>query len=144
MKAIEMARECAAHVAKILPSEKGRIISGYHDDWEEVQSALQMHTMRQAEINAKDAAIAELVDMLANCIDLGHSFESLRAAYDSAKTLIAKHRPDAFARGGGIAEGPDPNALCMTASYSNPPILAAVDLQFERLAPNGETSGENS
>ena len=30
-----------------------------------------------------------------------------------------------------VLERPDPDTLCMTASYSNPPILAAVDLQFE-------------
>ena len=108
--AIEMAREAAGKCFDVRKRKPGaqfgmesahaeRCRNGEGDDYDAVQSALHMHTMRQAEIDAKDADIAELVEALQLFIDRvdGGEIRST-VTYAMFKGLIAKHRPDAFAK----------------------------------------------
>ena len=120
--AIEMAREC--HIAAYIElSDPGSIaqeleralLSGEYDHYGMHKSALAMHTMRQAEIDAKNTDIAELVDVLeaesrylaSDVADAeGYAVHELRARKAAVDALITKHRPDAFAKwADGLIEG---------------------------------------
>ena len=115
--AIEMAREAAGKCFDVRKRKPGaqfgmesahaeRCRNGEGDDYDAVQSALHMHTMRQAEIDAKDADIAELVEALAAAFADPMRLINSESAMNETATLLAKHRPDAFAKwADGVIEG---------------------------------------
>jgi hypothetical protein len=110
MTAIEMARECAGRCfddRKIKPGAiyvmenayAERCRKGGGDDYDVVQSALHMHTMRQTEIDAKDAALAELVQCLSECEGALAPLAkepNVNPWLIDVRRLLAKHRADVF------------------------------------------------
>jgi hypothetical protein len=89
MTDIEMARLCAKHTCRT--AFPGMYDDGKFDDLHEVRSAVEMHAMRQTDIDALKHNVAELVEALRKASDFVPFDKIGRGIRASFQELISKH-----------------------------------------------------